>query len=163
MLVSQEKEWDDYQRPIWKRYWDNLKTSLSLALENAYPLTPQNCSPFSTYLIAPGNLWLFRARYALPRFRKGLRRACLECCRPHPWTATRKTKNHPSVANIYPWYFVRKFLESNCTVATSNERYWGMCTEYFTSCVFQWVCLLSHSKCVLIILIWFQYYITVLI
>lgn len=101
-------------------------TSFSRARKR-YPPThrkhyPPTCSPFSAYLIAPGNLWLFRARYALPRFRKGSRRACLECCRPHPRMATRKNKNHPSVANIYPWYFVGKFLESNCTVATSNER-----------------------------------------
>lgn len=91
---------------------------------------------------------LFRARYALPRFHKGSRRACLECCRPHPRRATRETKNHPSVANIHPWYFVGKFTELRIKLhcSTSNERMlWNVCKEYFTNRIFA-IQLVQH-KC----------------
>lgn len=88
-----------------------------------------------------GQPLLFRARYALPRFHKGSRRACLECCRPHPRRATRETKNHPSIANIHPWYFVRKFTELRIKLhcSTSNERMLrNVCEEYFTSRILQY-------------------------
>lgn len=90
-----------------------------------------------------GQPLLFRARYALPRFHKGSRRACLECCRPHPRRATRKTKNHPSIANIYPWYFVGKFTELIVRIklhcSTSKERMLrNVYKEYFTSRILQY-------------------------
>lgn len=59
------------------RYGENIEAArksipfLPRTLESVTHPPPQNCSPFSAYLIAPGNLWLSRARYALPRFRKG--------------------------------------------------------------------------------------------
>lgn len=86
------------------------------------PPVSQNCSPFSAYLIAPGNLWLFRARYALPRFRKGFSEGHVSNTVDHILEQQQeRLKIIRLLLTVYPWYSVGKFLESNCTVATSNE------------------------------------------
>lgn len=50
---------ENHQCPIWKRYRSGSQASHSPYPSETLPSHWQNCSPFSTYLIAPGNLCFF--------------------------------------------------------------------------------------------------------